>query len=355
VFDAILIDEAQDLISQNWHYQQKQPFYWLAYQALRPVNSLHPEQRRLIWAYDELQSLNGFSSLTAGELLGRELSHLVTGSYPGGINKTEIMSRCYRTPSPLITFAHGLGMGLLRPEGMLTGMTSITEWSAMGYEVKGNLIPGRQVTLTREDSSHPLPTLWQKPLIEFSTYATRQQELTAIAAKIIQNLRQEGLRPSREILVIILGDFKGASSLESYVAKFLVKQGIDIYLPDANNFWSDGAVTITRIHRAKGNEADLVYLVGLDQIAQQEDNLQLRNQLFVGITRSKAWLNLSGIGYYPLYQEVRTLLNSPTELNFTFSFPKQQEVSITQVAELRRRYALIAIAIFKISILRGQI
>lgn len=340
IFDAILIDEAQDLISQRWHYQQKQPFYWLAYQALHPVNCLHPQQRRLIWAYDQLQSLGSFHSLDAGELLGRDLAHLVTGSYPGGINKTEIMSRCYRTPAPLTTLAYGLAMGWLRPQGMLTGITTLAEWEAIGYRVEGDLIPNHQVTLTCEHTSHPLTQLWQKPLIEFATYANRQQELTALAAKIIHNLRHEGLRPSGQILIIILGDFFTASSLESYVARFLTQQGIDIYLPDGNQFWCEGAVTITRIHRAKGNEADLVYLVGLDHIAQAEDNLSLRNQLFVAITRSKAWLNLSGIGYYPLYQEVRALLNAPDKISFTFRLPQKQELSLTTVAELRRRYAL---------------
>lgn len=350
VFDAILIDEAQDLTCLNWHYQHKQPFYWMAYQALRPVNSLHPTQRRLIWAYDELQSLHNTTTLSARELLGKELAHVVTGSYPGNIKKTEIMSRCYRTPGPIITFAHALGMGLLRPQGMLTGMTTQAEWEAIGYRVEGDLIPGNKVTLIRENSSHPLPKLWPKSLIEFYTYSTRQQELTALANQITHNLRQDGLRPSREILVIILGDFFNASKLETYVANFLIKQGIDIYLPTAKDcnslevnhsdrFWYEGGVTISRIHRAKGNEADLVYLVGLDLIAQAEADLQLRNQLFVAITRSKGWLNLSGLGYYPLYQEIRELLTFPDSLTFTFSLPKQQ-LSITQTQELLHRYAL---------------
>ena len=61
LFDAVLIDEGQDLISNDWRYQNKQPFYWLAYQSLRSVNPLHPEQRRLIWAYDEMQSLDNLT------------------------------------------------------------------------------------------------------------------------------------------------------------------------------------------------------------------------------------------------------------------------------------------------------
>jgi len=340
IFDAILIDEAQDLISQSWRYQQKQPFYWMSYQALRPTNPLHPQQRRLIWAYDEWQSIHDSHQLTAGELLGRDLAHLVTGVYPGGINKTEIISCSYRTPAPLINLAYGLGMGLYRQGGMLRGMTNIAEWEAIGYQVTGDLIPGKKVTIARDNHIHPLPKIWSKSLISFDTYNSRQQELTALAQKIIDNLRYDGLRPSREILVIILGDYFTATPLETYVAKFLTKQGIDIHIPDGDNFWCEGAVTISRIHRAKGNEADLVYLIGLDNIAQAEDNLALRNQLFIAITRSRGWLNLSGIDYYPLYQEIRELLSSREQITFTFSLPQLQQVTVTPVEELKQRYAL---------------
>lgn len=352
-FDVILIDEAQDLITENWHYQQKQPFFWLAYQALRSVSPLHPEQRRLIWAYDELQSLYSRKIPHASELLGEDLGHLVTGYYADGVPKTVILSRCYRTPGPLFIFAQALGMGLSRPEGMLTGMTTKAEWEAMGYQVTGELTPGNPVTLSLVNSCHPLPQWWSKPLIEFHTYTTRQREVIALAKNIFSNLRDEGLRPSREILVIVLGDFFTASRLETYVAQFLQKQGIDIYLPGAvdcnsleadnqgkftSRFWYEGAVTVTRIHRAKGHEADLVYLVGLDNLAQEEQNLSLRNQLFVAITRSKGWLHISGIGCYPLYQEIQGLISVRNSLTFTFYPPKKWEVSITETQELLRRY-----------------
>ena len=46
IYDAILIDEGQDLMADKWKYEGKQPFYWLAYQALRPADPIHPEQSR---------------------------------------------------------------------------------------------------------------------------------------------------------------------------------------------------------------------------------------------------------------------------------------------------------------------
>jgi len=357
LYDAILIDEGQDLmVDDQLKFQGKQPFYWMAYQALRPVDTAQPEQRRLIWGYDEAQSLESLKIPHASELFGEELGHLVTGQYSGGIRKSEIMQRCYRTPGPILTAAHGIGMGLLRRGGMLTGITRAEDWRAIGYEVTGCFIPGQQITLKRppENSPNLVPQIWQGPVLELIAYRSRQEELTALANNIIYNLRHDGLKPSREILVIILGSGFEAMKLETAVAEFLISQGIDIYIPSTvdcnilkaekahynpNKFWCEGGVTVTRIHRAKGNEADMVYLVGLDNIAKDESNLQLRNQLFVALTRSKAWAKLSGVGSYSLYEEMWRVMRSGNTFTFTFRRPPQREISVTDEGEVRSRYA----------------
>ena len=356
IFDAILIDEGQDLIADCCKFAGKQPFYWLAYQALRPADPIHPEQKRLIWAYDEAQSLESLGIPTASELLGEELGHLVTGNYRGGINKSEIMSRCYRTPGPILTAAHGIGMGILRPGGMLSGITRPEEWQAIGYEVEGHFTPGDQITLKRppENSPNPVPHLWQGSVIEFQAYSTRQQELTALANDLRCNLRHDGLRPSQEILVITLGHFYQAARLETDVADFLIKQGIDCFIPgtsecnllqperdrrNPNKFWCEGAVTVSRIHRAKGNEADMVYILGCDRVAQ-EDSIPLRNQLFVALTRARGWVKLSGIGSYPLYEEIYRVIQCGDTFTFTFRRPPQRELSATDAGELLHRYAV---------------
>lgn len=58
---------------------------------------------------------------------------------------------------------------------------------------------------------------------------------------------------------------------------------------NANNFWRDGGVTVSQIHRAKGNEAEMVHVVGFDLVARDEDSVNLRNGLFVALTRSRGW------------------------------------------------------------------
>lgn len=356
LYDAILIDEGQDLIVDDpLKFQGKQPFYWMAYQALRPVDSAQPQQRRLIWGYDEAQSLESLKIPNASELFGEDLGHLVTGQYSGGIKKSEIMHRCYRTPGPILTAAHGIGMGLLRYGGMLTGITRAEDWRAIGYEVTGRFISGEQITLQRpkENSPNLVPELWEGSALEFVAYRSRQEELSALAQNILYNLRHDGLKPSREILVIVLGSGFEAMKLETAVAEFLISQGIDIYIPSTpdcnvlqtdkqqrnpNQFWCEGGVTVSRIHRSKGNEADMVYVVGLDNVAKDESNLQLRNQLFVALTRAKGWVKLSGLGSYPMYEEMWRVIRSGDTFTFTFRRPPQREIGVTDTSELLKRY-----------------
>lgn len=349
IFDVILIDEGQDLMIDNdLKYENKQTIYWMAYQALRPVEAENPDWRRLIWAYDEAQSLDSLKIPQAKELFGENLTNLVSGQYLGGIRKSEIMHRCYRTPGPILTAAHAIGMGLLRPEGMLSGLTRVTDWEAIGYRVTGKFTPNQQVTLHRppENSPNLIPLLWDEPVLTFDTYGSRQEELTALVENIQHNITYDGLHPSRDILVIVIGTIFEAMNLENDVAEFLMGQGIKIFIPSALNcnqlkprfpncnpdtFWHAGGVTISRIHRAKGNEADMVYVVGLDNIAKDEKNISLRNQLFVALTRARGWAKLSGIGDYPMYEEMRKVIESGNTFTFNFKRPPTRNMGEEEV------------------------
>ena len=374
IFDAVLIDEGQDfMVEDDLKFEGKQPFYWMAYQSLRPVtvadgNSGEIPQKRLIWAYDEIQSLDSLKIPTASELFGDKLGQLVTGEYSNGIQKTEIMSRCYRVPWEILTAAHGLGLGLLRPQGLLTGTAWVEDWEMLGYEVilsnpklkekslvNAYLTTEETITLKRseENSLNPMAQLWKQPLIEFEAYHSRSEELIDLSDRLVYNLKIDGLRPSREILIIVLGIGWEAIQLQTYIANFLIQQGIDIFIPGTsdcnilkpsynnahgNQFWCEGGVTISRIHRAKGQGADMVYIVGLEQVAIAENNLNFRNQLFVAMTRSRGWLRLSGLGSYPFYEEVSQVIKSGNTFTFPRLFSPQRDISISTRGELMRRY-----------------
>lgn len=87
-------------------------------------------------------------------------------------------------------------------------------------------------------------------------------------------------------------------------------------IPDT--FGHEGAVTVSRIHQAKGNEADVVYVLGFDNIAKQEADVNARNQVFVALTRTKGWAHLSGVGEHPLFDEMKTVIKSKQAFSFVF-------------------------------------
>lgn len=345
-YDAILIDEAQDLISdsEDLKYQDKQPFFWLAYKSLKKVEAT--EEKRLIWAYDEAQTLNSLKAPTAAELFGSDpkFRKLVSGFHSGGIPKSEIMSKCYRTPGPILTAAHALGMGLLREDGMLTGFTTQEDWTNIGYEVeKGSFNPpGQEIILKRSKETTPnkVPDLWDGSIIDLNIYNNREDELKALVKNIKYNLAVDRLKKSRDILIIALGDYRDSTKLQNKIAQKIKANKIDFFIPKAikknqldlsnyyktnpNNFWHKGAVTISNIFRAKGNESYMVYLLGLDHIAEAEAEVAMRNQLFVALSRSKGWVSVSGIGKYDFYKEFKTVLKSGSRFKFIYKRPKSR-------------------------------
>lgn len=343
-FDAILIDEGQDLVVEDDLKQgDRQAIYGMAYDALRPVSADKPDDRRLIWAYDEAQSLSSLKIPTASELFGPERAKLFQGRHEGGGFKSEVMRRCYRTPGPILTAAHALGMGLLRPDGMLSGLTTQDGWRDIGYEVEGQFLSGHQVTLRRppEHSPNPMPELWPQPLFAFDSHPSRADELATLVENLRANLGPDGLKPSRELLVVVLGEGEEANTLQRQTAMALMAADIPVFIPtalgpnqlnprypnnDPDKFWHAGAVTVSLIHRAKGNEAEMVHVVGLDRVARREDDIQMRNQLFVALSRARGWVSLSGVGESELNDEVRRVLESDGTYRFTFRRPPRRDM-----------------------------
>jgi superfamily I DNA and RNA helicase len=369
MFDAILIDEGQDLaVSDEWKHEDKQAIYWLAWQALHPINRQPSALKRLIWAYDEAQSLDALGVPSYGEVFGDELGGVLSGAktgptYKGGIKKSEVMKRCYRTPGSTLIAAHGIGMGLLRKEGMLSGFTTKADWDKIGYEVtEGSFTSGSRIALHRPaiHSPNPIPQLWGSNPLEFEIYEDYESQLKSIVQKIRYNLDYDGLKRSRDILVIVLGADQDSQdpkqgnnrqfpsyTLQRHIANTFVSEGLTYYMPGASEpnrypdkwsknpdqFWWDDAITVSRMYRAKGHEAPMVYVLGLELLAREETNLALRNQLFVALTRSMAWVHLSGIKDpdthidYLLYHEMRKVIESGDTLKFTYRRPPKRALA----------------------------
>ena len=81
------------------------------------------------------------------------------------------------------------------------------------------------------------------------------------------------------------------------------------------------SVVFTGIHRAKGNEAGMVYVINSQECYNSSYNLvTIRNQLFTAITRSKAWVRVVGFGdkMNKLKEEFNKIKENQFSVKFTY-------------------------------------
>ena len=238
----------------------------------------------------------------------------------------------------LIT-AHSLGFGIYRDKdnGEETQLVQLFEdkrlWEDIGYTIKnGGIRDGEPVTLYRTQESSPIFLEDHSPindLIQFKKFNTPQQEAEWIANDIENNLKTEELK--YQDMMIIHPDPKVAKSYVSYIRTYLMQKGIRSHIvgvqttPD--DFFQEDSIAITQIYRAKGNEAAVVYLVNADQCARGVNLSRKRNILFTAITRSKAWVRVSGLGsdMDVLIKEYDRVREKDFQLEFTYPTEAQRQ------------------------------
>lgn len=335
LFDAILIDEGQD-----FHFS----FYRLCYSVLR-------KPKRLIWAYDEVQSLEALAIPSAIEIFGTDSNGnpLVNlgGAYSNGrVEKDVILYRCYRTPRPVLVVAHAFGMGLLRPQGVVQFIYKAGGWEDIGYKiVSGSFVPGQQLTITRPqaNSPHILEKLvGYKDLVQCKVFSDRSNELAWVADQIVGNIQKDELSPE-EILVITL-DYSNSKTELWQLRQILAERKIEAIRPGYETprdvFQQKGSVTLTNIFPAKGNEASVVYIVGFEQVGVNPRLIvQERNQAFTAMTRTRGWCILTGIGETAeiLFKEIEKILEDSEKITFTVPDPKTIQRNLDSLEYERRR------------------
>lgn len=294
IFDVILVDEAQDFPSS---------FLRICYKILG-------HKKRLVYAYDELQNLNSESLPSPEEIFGKDTQGNPLVKLE---NKSQdiILEKCYRNSKPLLTTAHALGFGIYRDKNPKTGTGLIQMfehsqlWEDIGYVVvAGELQDGKDVTLERTEQSSPKFLEEHSDindLIQFHTFASDEQQANWLLKEIQKNLAEDELR-ANDIIVInpnslttngTVGLIRAKlfkNKINSHIAHF--DAAIDkFFLPE------DNSITFTSIHRAKGNEASMVYIINSQDCYESFEKLStVRNKIFIAITRSKAWVRVIGVG-----------------------------------------------------------
>lgn len=335
-FDAILMDEAQDFDFE---------FFRFSHLVLR-------EPKRLIWAYDEVQSLNNLTIPTAEQIFGvNELGEPIVsleGTYPDGIDKDFILYHCYRNPRPVLVAAHFFGMGLFREAGAIQFIPTQGGWEDIGYElIGGEFKIGEEITMRRpfENSPNNIEKLvGYENVLKMRVFLEMSSEVSWVAKQINKNLTEDELTPN-DILVIGV-DNRYYKTYGEDIKRELSKYEIEMVIAGedtaTNVFRIDDKVTYSGIRRAKGNEASVVYIVGFDSILGGYDIVQQRNTAFTAMTRSKGWCVITGVGdrAETLFNEIKKIAKNPEKITFKVPDPASIERLLDNIEYEKRRTKL---------------
>ena len=256
------------------------------------------EDQKIFWAYDELQTIFMPKSPSAGDIFGINKS----GEPKIDFDEDIILYKCYRNPREIILVAHAIGFGIYGNR-IVQMIKSEEYWNDIGYEIKcGKLAEGELLEIERpkENSLESISSKYNSnDIIRICKYDSYSDELLDVAAKISEDIK-DGLL-CEDILVISVDD-RNASKYFSDLQEILTKK----YKIKTNNlhadkysvkdFQIDGKVTLSTVHKAKGNEAYSVYIVGAEALFSVDPTIRERNIFFTAMTRSKGWVYISGIG-----------------------------------------------------------
>ncbi|MFB2736663.1 DEAD/DEAH box helicase [Umezakia ovalisporum] len=315
MYDAILIDEGQDLPPS---------FYRLARNTLK-------EPKRLYWAYDEAQGIGSLMVPDPEKIFGRnEDRSLVVNLRGRGKN----FNKCYRTPKQLLMVAQAVNMGLLRPAGVLQGVSNKEQWENLGYTIlegdfsDSSVKAKTQIKIERvydqTSTKDPKPLVNMHPIdqddfpykdaigdvLTIKSFNNEEDEQNWISEQVANDLKQ-GLQPSDVIITSLCGDQE--KNYFSNIKDALNNFGIVGYIAGVDDspdvFQKDDCVTISNIYRAKGNEAYKVYACRFHWATKpldwkQESEVHKRNEALVAITRAKVWCVVTGVES-PILTELR--------------------------------------------------
>lgn len=322
LYDVILVDEAQDFTPG---------FLKMCYEILK-------EPKMLIYAYDELQTLNKRVMPSPEEIFGK-LSNgepkVVLENEDGKPKKDIVLETCYRNSRPILATAHALGFGInKKPMVQMFGNKNL--WTDVGYEVvSGELKDGERVVLERTEKASPRFLEEHskiEDILKVENFIDENAQAEWVANEIEKNLKVDELR-YQDIMVIHTNPFD-TNSRVGVIRKLLFEKGINSHVAGTANpdiFNEDDSITFTGIYRAKGNEAAMVYVINSQECYNGLELARKRNILFTAITRSKAWVRITGYGeeMQALKEEFSTLKREGFKLDFVYpTEPERREMNI---------------------------
>lgn len=317
-YDVILVDEAQDFSKY---------FLRLCYEILK-------KPKRLVYAYDELQSLNR-KVMESPEAIFGEDNHgsprVQLQNLPGEPKQDIILEKCYRNSRPILASAHALGFGIYRESGLVQMFEYSSLWRDIGYKVEeGILEDGQSVKLARNANTSPKFLETHSPiddLIIFKSFNNDEEQIEWLVNQIETNLREDELKHD-DIMVIHTNPLTTKEAVGKARA-LLFERDINSSLAGVttspDDFFNENSIVFTSINRAKGNEAAMIYVINAQSCFSGYELARKRNILFTAMTRSKAWLRVVGYGDSMKKLEAEYTEVKHKDFALEFVYPTEEE------------------------------
>ncbi len=325
-WDYTFIDEGQDLNA---------PFVQLCMRLTH--------HRRVTLAYDNLQTILQERPPEAREVFQDDAARFAQDT---------VLHHCYRTPREVLVAAVALGFGLYsdRPVQMLQNKE---HWEDLGFRVaEGAFQPGEKQVIQRPEAHSPSMVSHHyapEEMVQIRILPDLKAEVDAVVAQIKADLA-DGLL-LQDMVVITVNDRHASDTLQ-FLQFRLEANEIEVYntqrdSPKIQDFQSPGCLTVTTAHKAKGNEAMIVYILGIGELFRENTFVPERNKLYVAMTRAKGWVRLFGTGEGAERCKAeldRVMANLP---NLVFPFPNEPVLTVVQrdltqsEAEQQRKHRLI--------------
>ena len=327
IYDAVLIDEAQDL---------PVPFFRIVHKMVRPP-------KRIVWAYDELQNLSDNMLPTVEHQFGTDSQgkpNVELANLPDSPRQDVILPICYRNTPWALTLAHGLGLGTSRNEGLVQSFDVPSLWLDIGYAlVDGTFEKGQPVTLQRAPNSYPsyFPE-YITPTDSVSTHVFTDAESQAhwVAQSIKRNLEEDELE--HDDILIVLPQAYTIKTEGNLISTALGNLGIASHIAghasSRDELFEAQSIAIAHIYRSKGNEAPMVYVLNSQYCVEGRGLTRLRNTLFTAITRSRAWVRICGWGEG--MQELQGEIEFIQQNNYRLQFAIPTDEELAHIRRINR-------------------
>lgn len=267
LYDAIFVDEGQDLLPQEYQILHK----------LTKVDARTGE-RNLIVFYDDAQNMYARPRPNWSEI-GIDLT-----------SRSRVMKECFRNTRQIVDVAFNVLLGTYAPDDMRVQTRT--------YADVDTLIRNELVTETDTGFHiHFAEREFERPIV--SAFETRSAEKLWIVEELRRLIEDEDVRP--DDILILFNHERDYEDLDREIERYLKKHHVQGFVKpygrhddDKNSLiFRENYLTLSTVHGAKGYDAYIVFMVGVDQYAP--DDREDRAAFYVGATRAKLILYISGI------------------------------------------------------------